>query len=233
LLEVRQIDCSFSVKRTIYVRNNALCSQKTGEGSSGDNQDKRTSQEKLEHVFLHLSEAMPKTFVNIDYTVYSLDMQFEDNIRNIKTVGLEAYIKNMSLLRIMAYVKYSFAGMTVLKITQHPEDNTVRVRWRVVGTPGMFSIGFWKNAFWNPKKFREKGTAEWTDGFSVFYVNNEGLINRHVVEKMMPDDDTKLAPKATGMAVKLGLLFGAFLPHGQKSDEGQSTILEDIMSLLV
>ena len=26
-----------------------------------------------------------------------------------------------------------------------------------------------------------------TDGFSIFYLNSEGLINRHMCDKMMPD----------------------------------------------
>lgn len=32
----------------------------------------------------------------------------------------------------------------------------------------------------------------WIDGFSTFYVNNEGLIVRHVADKIMSDEDKEL-----------------------------------------
>lgn len=34
----------------------------------------------------------------------------------------------------------------------------------------------------------------WIDGFSTFYVNNEGLIVRHIADKVMPDEDKELNP---------------------------------------
>lgn len=32
----------------------------------------------------------------------------------------------------------------------------------------------------------------WIDGFSTFYVNNEGLIVRHIADKIMSDEDKEL-----------------------------------------
>lgn len=29
----------------------------------------------------------------------------------------------------------------------------------------------------------------WIDGFSTFYVNSDGLIVRHIADKVMPDED--------------------------------------------
>lgn len=34
----------------------------------------------------------------------------------------------------------------------------------------------------------------WIDGFSTFHVNNEGLIVRHIADKVMPDEDKELNP---------------------------------------
>lgn len=34
----------------------------------------------------------------------------------------------------------------------------------------------------------------WIDGFSTFYVNNDGFIVRHVADKVMPDEDKEPNP---------------------------------------
>ncbi len=70
----------------------------------------------------------------------------------MKTHGINAYIRNLSLVKFMGHLKYSHVKLTVLKITQHPEDSTVRVRWRIVGVPGLRVIFM----FWNYKLFNLK-----------------------------------------------------------------------------
>lgn len=34
----------------------------------------------------------------------------------------------------------------------------------------------------------------WFDGFSTFYVNDKGLIVRHIADKVMPDEDKQTNP---------------------------------------
>ncbi|RZF32091.1 hypothetical protein LSTR_LSTR015479 [Laodelphax striatellus] len=48
----------------------------------------------------------------------------------------------------------------------------------------------------------------WYDGFSVFHVNGEGKIYKHVLDKMQPDDDKQELVHKTPLAAKLGLLLG-------------------------
>lgn len=36
--------------------------------------------------------------------------------------------------------------------------------------------------------------CRWLDGFSTFYVNDEGLVVRHIADKVMPDEDKHLNP---------------------------------------
>lgn len=36
--------------------------------------------------------------------------------------------------------------------------------------------------------------ARWVDGFSTFYVNSDGLIVRHIADKVMPDEDKEPNP---------------------------------------
>lgn len=92
--------------------------------------------------------------------MYSLDLQFEDNIRNVRTRNIKEYIFYISKIRILSHFKWAAVKLDVLKVTQHPEDSTVRVRWRVVGVPGFISLRFWKKSFMNLKQFKEKDSSE-------------------------------------------------------------------------
>lgn len=85
---------------------------------------------------------------------------------------------------------------------------------------------FWKYKLWELKKaFQEQ--ESWYVGFSTFYVGADGLIYKHVADKMMPDDDKVMqsvtdkiiSPKlgAAAMCVGLGnelMLLGQLPPTG-------------------
>ena len=47
--------------------------------------------------------------------------------------GLILYIKNMHLLKIVANLKFVYVRPQVISLTKHPEDNTIRVTWKIVG----------------------------------------------------------------------------------------------------
>lgn len=171
----------------------------------------RPSPEQLAHVFRVLSDSLPKFFTQpMDYTIYDLNLVFENNIRGTRSVGVYDYVKQMSLLRLLGHVRYAYVAFEVLKITQHPEDSTVRVRWRIVGVSGLkVMFQFWRHKFWNIKSVLDKQET-WYDGFSTLYVNGEGHVVKHVADKMMPDSDTVTSQdKLSGVdAAKLALIVG-------------------------
>lgn len=49
--------------------------------------------------------------------------------------GVFGYIKQIALLRAIGRIKFARIRLDILKITAHPEDGTVRVRWRIRGIP--------------------------------------------------------------------------------------------------
>lgn len=63
------------------------------------------------------------------------------------------YIKQMTYIRFYAHFVYAYVKMDVLKMTKHPEDSSVRVRWRISGISG-YSILFKMIQFrvWRPKE---------------------------------------------------------------------------------
>lgn len=72
----------------------------------------------------------------------------------------------------------------VLKITQHPEDNSVKVRWSIRGIGGLkVMFNFWKYKLWEIKELFES-TETWYDGFSIFYVGQDGTVVKHVLDKV-------------------------------------------------
>ncbi|KAJ8978542.1 hypothetical protein NQ317_009485 [Molorchus minor] len=190
---------------------------KETEHSYDEDTDKQNSNkpgpEKLDHVFNILRESLPKLFIqSLDYSIYHPDIVFEDNIRDIKTVGLYGYVKQVALLRTYGHLKFAYVKFEILKITQHQEDSTVKVRWRIRGVSALkVMLSFWKFRLWNFREIFDNQTESWYDGFSTFYVNPDGLIIKHVADKMMPDSDSlkEEPPKTINVdAAKLALLIG-------------------------
>jgi len=170
------------------------------EDESNNHQDNQNYH--LQKVFDTLSATLPKLFIQpMDYSIYSNDLIFEDNMRGRRTIGLYHYIKQVALLRTVGHLKYAYVMLEVLKITKHPEDNTVKVRWRISGISALkVMLNFWKFKLWKMKEVFEYQES-WYDGFSTFYLGSDGSVYKHVLDKLMPDDnkETILAasPKLT------------------------------------
>lgn len=64
--------------------------------------------------------------------------------------GLEYFMSTISILRLIGHLKYAFVKFDILKMTKHPEDGTIKVRWRIKGISGMkVFFKFWKFRLWN------------------------------------------------------------------------------------
>lgn len=190
-----RLSCLRFVGTTNPLENNInhysnLKPQQQYSNKSQDVNPNKSSGEQLTHVFNILAETLPKLFIQpLDYTVYHPDIIFEDNIRNIRTAGLYSYVKQVALLRTIGHLKFAYVKFEILKITKHPEDSSVKVRWQIRGISALkVMLTFWRYKLWDFKELFDK-TESWYDGFSIFYVNSEGQIVKHIAEKMMPDSD--------------------------------------------
>ncbi|XP_069696397.1 uncharacterized protein [Periplaneta americana] len=171
--------------------------------------DKRPSKEQLDKVFNVLRVTLPNLFIQpLDYTIYHQDLVFENNIRGTRTVGLYHYVKQVALLRTVGHLKFAYVKFEILKITMHPEDDTVRIRWRIRGISGLKVLFmFWKYKLWKPREILDDQES-WYDGFSTFHIGGDGLVYKHVADKMMPDDDKVTDVKRPALAAKLALCMG-------------------------
>lgn len=181
--------------------------------------DGKPNEEQLMKVYYTLSDTMPNLFVKpLDYSIYHPNMVFVNNIRGTTSVGLFHYVKQVALLRTVGHLKFAYVKLEVMKITAHPEDSSVKMRWRIKGISGLkVFFMFWKYKLWNMKEvFRDQEL--WYDGFSTFYVGGDGLVQKHVVDKVMPDQDTIIDDEEKApIAAKIALLIG-LLPRNYLSD---------------
>lgn len=185
------------------------------------------SPSQLQHVFDVLSTTLPKLFIQpMNYQIYSPDIVFENRIRGTRTVGLYNYVKEVALLRCVGHLKYAYVRFEILKITQHPEEGTIKVRWRICGISGLkVLLQFWRYKLWQWKEVLQKQES-WYDGFSTFHVSSKGLVTLHVADKMMPDDDKVTETNKGILAAKLALLLGLLPQHDSKN-------LSDVMENLL
>lgn len=202
-LEEINTDC---LSCTNITKENTVLSNKQSDGAP----EGRPSPEKLFHVYKTLAETLPKLFVTpMDYSIYHENLIFENNIKNTRTVGLLNYVRQVAWLRTVGHLKFAYVKFEILKITQHPEDGTVKVRWRIRGIPALkVMFQFWRYKLWEWRDMFEKSDS-WYDGFSTFYVNEDGKVTKHVADKMMPDSDTVTETSPTNLgAAKLALIVG-------------------------
>lgn len=65
------------------------------------------------------------------------------------------------MLKIVAHLKFAYVKFEVLKMTVHPEDDSVKVRWRIRGISGTkVFLFFWKYKFWKIKATID--TLDWS-----------------------------------------------------------------------
>ncbi|XP_065367340.1 uncharacterized protein C6orf136 [Calliphora vicina] len=152
----------------------------------------------LEHAYSVLSDTLPKLFIQpLDYSIYSPNLEFQNNITGKHTIGLYHYVKQIALLRTVGHLKYAYVKLEVLKITKHPEDFTIKIRWRVRGISGLkVMLNFWKYKLWDLKGVFDSQES-WYDGFSICYLGDNGFIYKHVVDKVMPDQNQEVVETST------------------------------------
>ncbi|XP_015113772.1 uncharacterized protein C6orf136 homolog [Diachasma alloeum] len=191
---------SSSPKESVVVQNY----DQSPDDATGDEGARGHSPNQLEVVYNTLQKDLPKIFVSsIDYRIYHKDMEFINNLKGTTSKGLSSYIKQILYLRTSAHMMYAYVKFDILKITMHPEDNTVKVRWRIRGLSSLkvFTM-FWKLRILKTAESMQ-GLESWHDGFSTFHVGSDGLVHKHVADKIMPDDEAVPAKAKPDIAAKL------------------------------
>lgn len=144
-----------------------------------DKTEDRASPEQLALIEKRLVEHLPRFFIEPHpYNIYTQDVIFIDNIRNLKSQGLPMYVTHASLIKIYHHLRYSSKKVEVLNLVKNPEESYIRIRWRIVSTPGLLG------SLLHVSKFKLRAGEKWQDGISTMLVNKNGLIHRHVCDNI-------------------------------------------------
>ncbi|XP_056181960.1 LOW QUALITY PROTEIN: uncharacterized protein C6orf136 homolog [Falco biarmicus] len=125
-----------------------------------------------------------------DYSLYSPDVEFINHLLHLHTHGRPMYQVAVALCRAVAWAYFASLRLEVLALTRHSEDWSIRARWRLTGLPlHLCLLRFYRRD--------KRQLLRSYDAFSTFFLNSQGLIRCHRVDKLMP------APTAVTEAKKL------------------------------
>lgn len=63
-----------------------------------------------------------------------------------------AYTSEAVKLRLYGHLKFAFVKFDIIKITQHEDDATIKLRWRIRGMSSTrVFFGFWRIKLWEAK----------------------------------------------------------------------------------
>lgn len=168
-------------------------SNSTLNASGGQNSTEDPKEPDLKKVSYLLTFDLLNTFIRpMDWTLYHPNMIFEDNIRGGKRYeGVLAYRHFMNLLKIYCHMRFVYVRFNILNVSEHPEDGTIRVRWRIAGMGALkMFLKYIPGKLWQ-RGSMDRACDTWHDGYSTFYVNSENRIVKHRADKVMPDGEAK------------------------------------------
>lgn len=147
-----------------------------------------------------------------DWLIFHPNLVFEDRIREKRIEGLLNYVKFVNLVRILAHIKFVYVRFQILKLTKHPEDGTIRVRWRIAGLGVMrLALRYIPDQMWKRGNM-DKAAPSWYDGYSIFYIDGDNKIYKHVADRRMPDEGDKETSALNPVVEKLKKLKPAPAP---------------------
>ncbi|XP_054151439.1 LOW QUALITY PROTEIN: uncharacterized protein C6orf136 homolog [Melozone crissalis] len=170
------------------------------EGGGGSPQRHPPSMEEhLASVHERLRHELPNFFLKIpDYGLYAPDVEFQCQHLHLHTRGRAMYALALALCRALAWGYFASLRLEVLALTRHPEDWSVRARWRLTGLPLHLLLLRWYR--------RDKRTLLRSyDALSTFFLNSQGLIRCHRVDKLMPAPTAVPEPKKLLVAAALAV----------------------------
>jgi len=165
-----------------------LSDVKSTGGKTSQSEDKSNSN--LDKIAFDLTYDLTNIFLkSSDWSLYSQNIVFEDRIRGKRVEGLAEYMKNIYVFRTLAHLKFVYVRFHVINLSIHPEDNTIRIRWRVAGLGVMrMVVRFIPDKMWR-RGSMDDAAPTWYDGYSIFHVGPDNKIVRHVADRRKQDED--------------------------------------------
>ncbi|CAG5116699.1 unnamed protein product [Candidula unifasciata] len=141
------------------------------------------AREKVEGLVIHLFSGYH------NFKVLHKNVVLENNLfgDNKISVGLTAYKLSLLKLRLQIHTQLFSTSMEILSVTTLEQTGVIRIHWRLKGLPQIQNLKFWR--LFQSRPAISKEDWEWLEAFSYFHIGKDGLVYKHRIDRMMPDDN--------------------------------------------
>ncbi|XP_056395950.1 uncharacterized protein C6orf136 homolog isoform X2 [Hyla sarda] len=168
--------------------------------------DKSDMEQHLALMFEKLRDELPNfLWKPANYSLYRKDMEFVSSMLHLHLRGVVKYQLFLTITRLLLLCYFTNSRISVLKLTSHPENNTIQARWSFSGLP-LHALFLY---FFRTQKSELYRTY---DAFSTFQLAPDGLICLHKVERVMPSPPVTVSKKTVLVAALLALGLGEDRP---------------------
>lgn len=215
------IEKNFQKCCSVPQEEKVLFSEGGNSGRTPSNSDFEKERAKREEYLIKMKEFLEKSLppifeIGISFDAYSPNIVLENNYWGKKEInlGLQNYKIQVYKLRSVTALRFIHTRMCLLSTSCDLEENFVRVRWRVLGLKQLAALRRLQTygKFWKISKIPDRQLekdAVWYDGISYYYLNEEGLVNKHVITRVEEDSSSNVAPALSlkeKVARKMGVL---------------------------
>lgn len=142
----------------------------------------------LEKVAANLAQDMSAIFVRQpNYGLYRPDLVLEDRINGRVVEGSARYISQMNLLRIYCHLRFVYVRFRVTSLRVVPAEGTVHMKWQVQGLGALqLCLNYLPKKLYQRKNMEEFSPVKMA-GVSVYHVDRDGKVFRHVIDNKEQD----------------------------------------------
>lgn len=136
----------------------------------------------MDEMMSYFQEEGPKIFTKKgwSYLKCSYKIVFENCMIGTRTETLNSYIMQINVMKSLTKLILYNPELTIIRMAKDTSDGSIHIRWQVHGLPRYF-VPF---AFLG--LVDERSSMKYIDGFSIFFMKNDGLYHRHLLIKMSP-----------------------------------------------
>ena len=160
--------------------------------------------EQLNEMMYHFQDQAPNLYTSgWTYNKCSYKVIFENQMIGTTTNTLNSYIFQINTMRKISRLFLVDPELSIIRMTKNLEDGTIHVRWQLQGIPRYI----WPLSFLGHRN--DPQWLKYIDGFSTFYICDDGLYHKHILMKMVPRKNPEKKSVAAMFLSRFGFIGGA------------------------
>ena len=177
-------DDSFNSKRLAMSCFMSASSESGGKNAKGtEGKDNRPAPDEFEKTVDRLIFDVSHFFVRkADYTIYDINMTFENRINGRVTRNSLEFITEMNYLRIWGHLRYPFIRMNVLSFKKDEAEAKLTIHWRIQCMSYLrLAVNYFPKKLFRMANMVEHSTT-WKEGVAQVWVDSDAKVIRVVVD---------------------------------------------------